>query len=120
LVELARFYQAFTGGELLFSSNEDYVALVIDAGFRLDFQRVANPAPAEWPASSAARRVHLDFAVDDLDQAEKHLLGIGAVLAEFQPGGQRFRVLLDPAEHPFCIATRSAAATSEHAPPIVR
>jgi hypothetical protein len=45
-VELARFYQAFTGGELLFSSNEDYVALVIDAGFRLDFQRVANSVPA--------------------------------------------------------------------------
>ncbi|KAB2381626.1 VOC family protein [Actinomadura montaniterrae] len=115
-VELARFYQAFVGGKLFFSSNKDYVALVIDAGFSLDFQHVANPAPVRWPASSAARRVHLDFAVDDLDQAEKHLLGIGAVLADFQPGGRKFRVLLDPAGHPFCIATRSAAAISEHAP----
>lgn len=111
---LARFYQAFLGGESS-SSNEDFVALVIDGAVRLDFQRVANPEPARWPDPNAARRLHLDFAVDDLDQAEKHLLGIGAVLADFQPGGGRFRVLIDPAGHPFCIATRSAASISEHA-----
>ncbi|MEV0403758.1 VOC family protein [Actinoallomurus sp. NPDC050550] len=112
---LVRFYQAFLGGELSFSSNEDFAALVIDGSVRLDFQRVSNPAPARWPDPDAARRLHLDFAVDDLDQAEKQLLGIGAMLADFQPGGERFRVLLDPAGHPFCIATRSAASISEHA-----
>ncbi|HZE32361.1 MAG TPA: VOC family protein [Actinoallomurus sp.] len=112
---LARFYQAFLGGELSFSSNKDYVALIIDDSFSLDFQRVANPAPIRWPDSSAARRLHLDFAVDDLGQAEKHLFAIGAVLADFQPGGRRFRVLFDPAGHPFCIVARSAVPISEHA-----
>ncbi|MEU8796125.1 VOC family protein [Spirillospora sp. NPDC048819] len=112
---LARFYRAFLGGELSFSPNEDFTALVVDGSVRLDFQRVANPAPTRWPEPGAARRLHLDFVVDDLDQAEKHLLGIGAVLADFQPGGRRYRVLFDPAGHPFCIATRSAASIREHA-----
>jgi len=111
---LARFYRSFLGGELS-SSNEDFVALVIDGSARLDFQRVANPEPARWPDPNAARRLHLDFAVDDLGQAEKHLLGLGAVLADFQPGGGRYRVLLDPAGHPFCIATKAAASITEDA-----
>ncbi len=107
---LARFYQAFLGGELSFSPNPDYVALIIDGSVRLDFQRVANPEPTRWPDPNAARRLHLDFAVDDLDQAEEQLLSNGAVPADVQPGGDRFRVFLDPAGHPFCIAIRSAAS----------
>jgi hypothetical protein len=106
---LAQFYRAFLGGELLFSPNLDYVVLIIDGTVRLDFQRVANPAPARWPDPNAARRLHLDFAVDDLDQAEEQLLGNGAVLADVQPEGDRFRVLIDPAGHPLCISVRSAA-----------
>jgi catechol 2,3-dioxygenase-like lactoylglutathione lyase family enzyme len=111
--ELARFYRAFLGGALSVSPNPDYVALIIDGSVRLDFQRVANPEPARWPDPNAARRLHLDFAVDDLDQAEEQILSNGAVLADVQPGGSRFRVLLDPAGHPFCIAVRSAALISE-------
>lgn len=108
-MSLARFYQSFLGGES-HSTNDDFVALVIDGDIRLDFQRVANPEPARWPDPQAARRVHLDFAVDDLAQAEECLLGLGAALADVQPGGERFRVLLDPAGHPFCIASRTAAS----------
>ncbi len=107
---LVRFYQAFLGGEPSFASNEDYATLVIDGSVRLDFQRVPNAAPAQWPDPDGPQRLHLDFMVDDLAQTEQHLLGIGAVPADFQPGGERFRVLLDPAGHPFCIATRSAAS----------
>ncbi|XRQ05123.1 VOC family protein [Actinomadura welshii] len=108
---LARFYRAFLGGDM-FSSNDDFVALDIDGNVRLDFQRVTNPTPAPWPDPSGARRLHLDFEVDDLDRAEEHLQGIGAVRADFQPDGRRYRVLFDPAGHPFCIATKSAAATN--------
>ncbi|WP_167333491.1 VOC family protein [Nocardia concava] len=82
----------------------------------MDFQRVANHRPSPWPDPAAPRRLHLDFSVDDLDRAERHLLGLGAVLATYQPGGQRFRVLLDPAGHPFCIATAAAAGIPDQEP----
>ncbi|GLY78293.1 VOC family protein [Actinoallomurus iriomotensis] len=106
---LARFYRSFLGGEL-HSTNDDFVVLVRDGEVRLDFQRVANPEAAPWPDPRAARRLHLDFAVDDLAEAEERLLGLGAALADVQPGGERFRVLLDPAGHPFCVVTASAAS----------
>jgi catechol 2,3-dioxygenase-like lactoylglutathione lyase family enzyme len=108
--QLALFYQQFLGGTL-FSSNNDFVVLSTDTGVRLDFQRVPNDQPLPWPDHAAPRRLHLDFMVDDLAEAEIYLLGLGAALADSQPGGQRFRVLLDPAGHPFCLATAAAAAT---------
>jgi catechol 2,3-dioxygenase-like lactoylglutathione lyase family enzyme len=108
-VELAHFYQQFLGGEL-YSTNDDFTALTIAGNVRLDFQRVDNPRPARWPAQSAPRRVHLDFSVDDLEAAEERVLHVGAELAEHQPGGHRFRVFIDPAGHPFCLADARAAA----------
>lgn len=107
-LRLARFYQEITGGEL-FASNDDFVVLASESSVRLDFQRVDGSRPRGWPDTPAG--VHLDFAVEDLDQAEARLRRLGAVRPEFQPGGQRFRVLLDPAGHAFCLATREAAVT---------
>ncbi|MFB4312296.1 VOC family protein [Actinomadura sp. GTD37] len=112
---LARFYQQFLGGDR-YSGNDDFTALTIGGGVRLDFQRVANPRPARWPDPAAPRRVHLDFSVDDLDAAEQRVLRAGAELAEHQPGGHRFRVFIDPAGHPFCLAdARTAALRDEPA-----
>lgn len=104
---LARFYQAFLGGQLR-SSNPDFVVLTSDHDVRLDFQRAADHRPPPWPDPAAPHRLHLDFSVDDLERAERQLIGLGAELASHQPGGRRFRVLLDPAGHPFCIVTTDA------------
>jgi hypothetical protein len=46
--------------------------------------------------------MHLDVVVDDLDTAEAEVIALGATKAEFQPG-TTFRVMLDPAGHPFCL-----------------
>lgn len=99
---LARFYQRFLGGNC-YCTDDDFVTLAVRGSVRLDFQRVANPRPARWPDPAAPRRVHLDFSVEDLEQAERQVLDLGAELAEHQPGGRRFRVFLDPAGHPFCL-----------------
>ncbi|MGI5328561.1 VOC family protein [Actinomadura nitritigenes] len=107
---LARFYQGFLGGRIL-SSNDDFVVLTSDRDVRLDFQRVTNHPPPPWPDPSAPRRLHLDFSVTDLNRAKEQLLSLGAALAEHQPGGHHFRVLLDPAGHPLCLATEDAAGT---------
>ena len=60
--------------------------------------------PPTWPTADGAQQmmIHLDFEVDDLDEAGAYALGLGATLADFQP--QEFvRVYLDPAGHPFCL-----------------
>lgn len=109
-LELARFYQAFGGGELTWS-NDDFVVLSGAGDVRMDFQRVPNDPPPDWPDSAAPRRVHLDFRVDDLAEAEERVIGLGARLAGQQPGGERFRVLLDPAGHAFCLVHHAATDT---------
>lgn len=108
---LARFYQAITGWNMAWS-NDDFVVLAGEGG-RIDFQRVPNPPPPAWPDAGAPRRLHLDFRVDDVGEAEARVVALGATVAAEQPGGWRFRVLVDPAGHPFCLVDAAAAVIPE-------
>ena len=99
---LARFYQELTGMTVGFSSDE-YVALNSGSGTAIGFQRVENYRAPQWPNQQVPQQLHLDFAVEDLDAAVALMLSLGATRPEHQPGGDRNRVLLDPAGHPFCL-----------------
>lgn len=99
---LADFYRAVTGWEPLYS-GDDFAYLGGDGDVRLGFQRIPDYTRPEWPG--ATKQSHLDFGVADLAKAEAQLLELGATLPAFQPGGESWRVLLDPAGHPFCITT---------------
>ncbi|MDT7843350.1 VOC family protein [Streptomyces justiciae] len=59
--------------------------------------------PPRWPDQTVPQQSHLDFTVDDLDEAERQLLQLGARKPEHQPHEDRWRVLTDPAGHPFCL-----------------
>ena len=104
--ELARFYLALLGGETLWSSPRS-TGIRVPGGGVLVPQRVEGYQPPEWPGSPL---VHLDLTggpgMDStgLDGAVARAVAAGAREAAFQPG-PRFRVLLDPAGHPFCITT---------------
>ena len=52
--------------------------------------------------------MHLDIAVEDLDTAVASALALGAQQAQHQPAPDAWRVLLDPAGHPFCLTTVTA------------
>jgi catechol 2,3-dioxygenase-like lactoylglutathione lyase family enzyme len=99
---LARFYHELTGMTVGFSSD-GYVALTGGPGPALGFQRVDNYRAPHWPDQQIPQQLHLDFAVEDLDAAIDVVLALGATRPEHQPGGDRYRVLLDPAGHPFCL-----------------
>jgi len=43
--------------------------------------------------------------VRDLEVAEADALALGATKASHQPSPDSWRVLIDPAGHPFCITT---------------
>jgi catechol-2,3-dioxygenase len=105
---LARFYESLLGGSIA-ATNDIFVALTVDGGPRLDFQRVERYSPPAWPDPDRPAQMHLDFVVDDLDEAERRATALGATKAEHQPGGDRFRVLIDPVGHPFCLATPAAS-----------
>lgn len=100
---LADFYARATGFEPHPGSGTDFAGLTREDGLFLGFQRVDGYRAPQWPEPSLPQQSHLDFAVDDLDEAEAVLLELGARKPEHQPGGDRWRVLIDPAGHPFCL-----------------
>ena len=101
--ELADFYKDVLGLEVMFSSD-DFVALQ-GAGVWLTFQRVADHQPPDWPDGAVPKQLHLELAVSDLDAAEARIVALGAAKAGVQPNPDGWRVLIDPAGHPFCITT---------------
>lgn len=98
---LATFYRQLLDAEVFFESA-DFVALK-GAGVLLTMQRVDGHRPPDWPSGGVPQQLHLDLAVDDLDDAEAKALALGARKADAQPAPDRWRVLLDPAGHPFCL-----------------
>ena len=97
---LADFYLELLGGQVLWRSAGSAGLRV--PGVVLVMQRVAEYRPPAWPGSSV---VHLNLtAGDGVAAAAARAVEAGAVLAEYQPD-PRWRILLDPAGHPFCITT---------------
>jgi predicted enzyme related to lactoylglutathione lyase len=100
---LAEFYRQATGFEVHTSSGPEFVGLNRKDGLFLGFQRVDDYQPPQWPGQILPQQSHLDFRVDDLDQAEAQLLDLGATKPAYQPDEGKWRVLADPAGHPFCL-----------------
>ena len=101
---LASFYAQVLGWEVL-HDEVDY-AMIGDGSTSIGFGRVPGYTAPGWPDESAPKRFHLDLYVDDLDKAEEQALALGATKPAEQPTPDRWRVLLDPAGHPFDICLR--------------
>lgn len=103
---LAAFYRQATGYEPHPTSDADFAALTAADGLLIAFQRVPGYRAPNWPEQSVPQQLHIDFDVADLDEAEAELLQLGAGKPP-QPGDQAsYRVLTDPAGHPFCLVRR--------------
>ena len=102
-VAQATFWSGLTGGEVAVAT-EDYSMVVWPGTGRaaLGFGRVDGYVPPQWPNEGGSKQFHLDLAVDDIPAAEERALELGARLADPQPG-ETWRVLIDPAGHPFCL-----------------
>jgi hypothetical protein len=98
---LANFYGAMLDWKVDIVS-EDWADIRADYGQCFSFQRVDDYTPPNWPSQEVPQQMHLDVIVEDLDTAETELLALGATRHPEQPGTS-FRVLLDPAGHPFCL-----------------
>lgn len=101
---LGEFYRKLAGFEVAYSSD-GYVGLSGGDGLNIGFQKVAGYTPPKWPRQEVPQQLHLDFAAgEDLDAAEAEAAALGATRAPEQPDPSRWRVMLDPAGHPFCLA----------------
>ncbi|WP_067806919.1 VOC family protein [Actinomadura formosensis] len=104
---LAAFYAALTGGAVTYDTPEA-AAVTLPNGVDVYFQGVPGHRAPTWPQGERPQQFHLDFGVDDLDKAEARAVELGASRFGFQPGEDRWRVLADPAGHPFCICLRQS------------
>lgn len=112
-LELGRFYSALLGWPMEPGADRDWVTLLPPGGGvgsgnphghpTLAFQRIDDWVSPTWPGGAHPQQMHLDFAVGDIDTAERHL-GLAERRHQHQPSTDgNFRVYLDPAGHPFCL-----------------
>jgi catechol 2,3-dioxygenase-like lactoylglutathione lyase family enzyme len=99
---LAYFYEQLLGMRV--DRDEDgWVVIADDAGHRLAFQRVPDLREPQWPDPERPQQFHIDVMVDDIEEAEKAALEIGASRLPYE--GPDFRVYADPVGHPFSLCT---------------
>jgi hypothetical protein len=105
--DLADFYARMTGWEKELSSDE-WAALRTPEGILMVFQTVENYVPPVWPWKDGAQQqmAHIDFLVDNLQDAEALAISCGATKSEVQ-FFDTSTVIFDPAGHPFCLSTVS-------------
>jgi catechol-2,3-dioxygenase len=102
--KLADFYAALLNWqkyaddpEWIYVRNEEDFPLII-------FQQTDDYVPPVWPNTLNQQQTgaHLDFGVSNLKEAVEHAIQCGAKKAEVQYS-DRWTVMLDPANHPFCL-----------------
>ncbi|MGW5640879.1 VOC family protein [Streptomyces sp. NPDC003832] len=81
-------------------------------GTRLAFRRDANATPPSWPRPENSFQVHLEFVVEDLDDAERRVVGLGGRPLETKDAASPFeeRGYSDPSGHSFTL--RCAPSTA--------
>ena len=106
--ELSAFYEKLLGWTR-YGHSQDNEWIVVknekrDGLPELIFQKIDNYIRPIWPDVSGkqSQMMHLDFHVDDLEEGVAHALSCGAKLSPIQLEDS-WRVMLDPAGHPFCI-----------------
>ena len=97
---LATFYGTMLDWKI--ETSHGWADIRADYGHTISFQKVDDHTPPAWPGQEIPQQMHLDVVVDDLDEAEKAVVELGATKHAHQPGTS-FRVFLDPAGHPFCL-----------------
>src|SRR5690349_6381142 len=104
---LATFYGAMLDWQVDTTNADEsdgWIDVKSDYGQCLSFQGVEGYRAPSWPSQEVPQQMHLDVVVEDLDTAEAEVIALGATKHEVQPGSS-FRVMLDPAGHPFCLCT---------------
>jgi uncharacterized glyoxalase superfamily protein PhnB len=106
--EHAEFYQKLLGWTIRFTNTVNDMKFIVimneTKDMALCFQEDDDYKKPVWPTEQGQQQqmAHLDFFTDDLEKDVNHAIACGAKLAETQYS-DKWRVMIDPAGHPFCI-----------------
>ena len=103
---LADFWASALGGTVAYTSDQ-FVGVELPGGPWVGAYRIDGYGAPEWPDGESPKQFHLDLSVAELDEAERAVVELGATKASQQPEPDRWRVLFDPAGHPFCLTAMS-------------
>ncbi|MBF6214773.1 VOC family protein [Nocardia puris] len=98
---LGRFYRELLDLRLVYESAE--LVVLRGGDVTITVEKVADYKAPDWPDDRIPKQMHLDLFVSDLDESESAALSIGATKPDTQPAPDKWRVLLDPSGHPFCL-----------------
>ncbi|MDT4911063.1 MAG: hypothetical protein QOC66_191 [Pseudonocardiales bacterium] len=104
--KLAAFWAEMLGGKVAYTSDK-FVGVELETGTWIGAYQIPDYQRPSWPDGEPPKQFHLDLSVEDLDAAESAAVDLGATKAEHQPEPDRWRVLLDPVGHPFCLTNMS-------------
>ncbi|MDN5762897.1 MAG: VOC family protein [Microlunatus sp.] len=96
----ARFWSELLDWEIA-AVEDEYAMLKGPDSLLLGFGQVPDYQPPGWP-NHGSKQFHFDVKVSDIPAAERRCVELGASVPDDQPG-DTWRVLLDPAGHPFCL-----------------
>ncbi|CAM4405394.1 VOC family protein [Nocardia ninae] len=100
-VMLGRFYRELLDLEVSYESAE--LVVLRTKGVAITIERINNYLAPDWPNDKTPKQMHLDLFVADLDESEAAAVALGASKPDTQPAPGKWRVLLDPSGHPFCL-----------------
>jgi hypothetical protein len=100
---LAEFYGKLLGLKQIFARPDGSIIATTDGSIFVTFMRVDSYVAPTWPEPGQLQQMHLDISVADLQTAVDGALALGAREAAHQAGPELWRVLIDPAGHPFCL-----------------
>ncbi|MET7739336.1 VOC family protein [Streptomyces sp. NPDC005385] len=109
--KLAAFYKEMLGAEETDASGNRVEIKGAD-GMRMAFRRDVTATPPSWPRPENSFQAHIDFHVEDLDEAERQVIGLGGRPLETKDmsGPYEERGYADPSGHSFTLrCVRSTA-----------
>ena len=100
--KLAGFYAELLGAKIV-ADEERWVTIEADGGSRMSFQASPEHEPPKFPDPAGSQQLHVDIRVDDVDEAERRVLELGASRVPDAVEDNNFRVFRDPSGHTFCL-----------------
>ena len=100
----ATFWSEVLGQPVTYRSADFWVVAESDRHPGLAFQLAPDIVAPTWPDPEVPQQIHVDVMVEDLPEAKRRVLGLGARHLEDD-------VYADPAGHPFCLIPRPGWAT---------
>jgi catechol 2,3-dioxygenase-like lactoylglutathione lyase family enzyme len=101
----AAFYSELLGLPVTYTSEDFVVVAADDTTSGVAFQLAPDHQRPRWPDPTRPQQVHLDVMVDDVEEADRRVLALGAELLD-----RAKHVYADPFGHPFCLICRPSWA----------